>query len=76
MEEKTLSHTFGQEGMQVPFAKEDPLIDYLPPIDIEDEEQDGGYSAVTSKAYLVPHVEGGGAHAPTRGFPVALQEGP
>ena len=62
--------------MKVPYSKEDPLIEQLPPIHIEDEEKDGGYNAVTSRAYLVPHAEGGGAHAPIRGFLVSLQEFP
>ena len=72
LEARSLFHNLGQEGMKVPFAKEDPLIEQLPPIHFEDEEKDGGYNVVTSRAYLVPHAEEGGAHAPTGGFLVSL----
>ena len=76
LEARSLFHNLGKEGMRVPFVKEDPLIEKLPPIHIEDEEKDGGYNTVTYRAYLVPHAEGGGAHAPTGGFLVSLQEVP
>ena len=65
LEARSLFHNLRQEGIKDPSAKKDPLIEQLPPIHIEDEEKDGGYSAVTSRAYLVPHAEEGGEHAPT-----------
>ena len=34
LEARSLFHNLGQEGMKVPFAKEDPLIEQLPPIHI------------------------------------------
>ena len=43
------------------------------PTHIDEEE---GNNAVTSRAHPVPHVEGGGAHAPTGGILVSLQEVP
>ena len=43
------------------------------PIDIDGEE---GKIDVTSRAHPVPHVEGGGAHAPIGGILVSLQEVP
>ena len=76
LEERSLSHVFGQESMKVPFSKEDPLIKQMTPIHIKEEEEDGGYNAVTSRAYLVPHAEEGGAHAPIGGILVSLQEIP
>ena len=68
LEARSLFDNLGKEGMKVPFAKKDPLIEQLPPIHIEEEEKDGDYRAVTSRVYLVPHAEEGGAHAPTGGF--------
>ena len=62
--------------MQVPFSKEDPLIEQVTPIHIEEEEKDGGNSVGTSRSYLVPHVEEGGAHAPIGGILVLLQKIP
>ena len=76
LEARYLFHYLGQEGIKGPFAKKEPLIKQLPPIHIEDEENDGGYNVVTSRAYLVPHAKEGGAHAPTEGFLVSLQEVP
>ena len=61
--------------MEIPFIKEDPLIERFP-IHSKEEKKVEGNNAVTSRAHLVPHVEEGGAHAPTKGFLVALQEGP
>ena len=53
LKERYLFHSLGQEGMKGPFEKEDPLIEQLPPIHIEDKEKDGGYNTVTSRAHLV-----------------------
>ena len=56
--------------MGITFSKEDPTVEMFP-IHIEEDE---GNSAVTSRAHPVPHAEGGGAHAPTGGILVSLQE--
>ena len=36
LESISLSHILGQEGMKVPFSKEDPLIEKVTPIHIEE----------------------------------------
>ena len=63
-------HILEQEGMGISFSQEDPTVDMLP-IHIEGYE---GNNAVTSRAHPVPHAEEGGAHAPTGGILVSLQE--
>ena len=65
-------HILEQEGMGISFSQEDPTVEMLP-IHIEEDE---GNSVVTSRAHLVPHAEGGGAHAPIGGILVVLQEVP
>ena len=65
-------HILEQEGMGIYFSQEDPTIEMFP-IHIGGDE---GNKAVTSRAYLVPHAEGGGAHALTGGILVSLQEVP
>ena len=65
-------HILGQEGMGISFSQEDPTIEMFP-IHIDEDE---GNNAVTSRAHLVPHAEGRGAHAPIGGILVSLQEVP
>ena len=65
-------HILGQEGMGISFSQEDPTIEILP-IHIDEDE---GNNIVTSRAHLVPHAEGGGAHDPIGGILVSLQEIP
>ena len=48
----------------------------MTPIHIEEKDKDGSNIVVTSRAYIVPHAEEGGAHAPTGGIFVSLQEIP
>lgn len=62
--------------MEIPFSKEDPLIEKVIPIHVEEEEKAGGNNAVISRAYLAPHAEVDGELAPTRGILVSLQEVP
>ena len=69
---RPLVHILEQEGMGISFSQEDPTIEMLP-IHIEEDE---GNNAVTSRAYPVPHAEGGGAHAPIGGILVSSQEVP
>ena len=65
-------HILEQEGMRISFSQEDPTVEMLP----NHIEEDEGNNVVTSRAYPVPHAEGGGAHAPTGGILVPLQEVP
>ena len=58
--------------MGISFSQEDPTIEMFP-IHIDEDE---GNNAVTSRAHPVPHAEEGGAHAPTGGILVYLQEVP
>ena len=60
LEVKLLVHILEQEGMGITFSQRDPIVKMLP-THIDGEE---GNNAVTSRAHPVPHVEGGGAHAP------------
>ena len=71
-EAKPPVHILEQEGMGITFSQRDPIFEMLP-THIDEEE---GNNAVTSRAHPVPHVEEGGAHAPTRGILVPLQEIP
>ena len=72
LESRPISHIPKQEGMEISFSQEDPIIGWLT---IHIEEDDGNI-VVTSRAHLVPHAEERGAHDPTRGFLVTLQEVP
>ena len=65
-------HILEQEGMRISFAQGDPTIEVFP-THIDGVE---GNNAVTFRAHKVPHAEGEGAHAPTRGILVLLQEFP
>ena len=67
-----LSHIPKQEGMGISFSQEDPIIGGFP-IHIDEDE---GNNIVTSRAHPVPHAKEGGAHDPTRGIIVSLQEVP
>lgn len=58
--------------MEIPFIKEDPLIERFP-IHSKEEKKVEGNNAVTSRAHLVPHAEVYGALAPARGILVSLQ---
>ena len=71
-EEKPPIHILEQEGMEITFSQRDPIVEMLP-THIDGEE---GNNAVRSRAHLVPHAEEGGAHAPTGGILVSLQEFP
>ena len=71
-EAKPPVHILEQKGMGITFSQRDPIIEMLP-THIDEEE---GNSAVTSRAHPVPHAEEGGAHAPTGGILVSLQEVP
>ena len=75
LESRTLSHILEQERMKIHFAKEDPILGNFP-IHIGEEEKFEGNNAVMSRAYLEPHVEVEGAHAPKRGILVSLKEIP
>ena len=54
--------------MGISFSEKDPIIGMFP-IHVAEVE---GNSAITSRDYLVPHVEEGGAPAPTGGIHVSL----
>ena len=53
LEERPLSYILEQEGMEIPFSKEDPIIGRLP-IHIDEDE---GNITVMSRVYLAPHAE-------------------
>ena len=72
-EAKPLVHILGQEGMGISFSQEDPTMEMLPTHINEEEE---GNNTITSRAHPVAHAEGRGAHAPTGGILVSLQEDP
>ena len=72
LDAKPLSHIPKQEGMGISFSREDPIVEMLP-THIDGVE---GNIVVTYRAHPLPHAEGGGAHAPTRGILVFLQEVP
>ena len=72
LEARSLAHILGQEGIKIPFLKEDPLIEKVTPIHIEEEEKVGGKNVVISRAYLAPHEKVEGALSPTRGILVSL----
>ena len=72
-EERPPVHILEQEGMVISFSQENPTIEMFP-THIDEEEE--GNNVVTSRAHPVPHAEGGGAHAPTGGILVSLQEVP
>ena len=71
-EEKSSSHILEQESMEISFPKRDPIIGGFPIHIVEIE----GNSTVSSRYYLVPHVEEGGPLAPSRGMLASLQESP
>ena len=70
LEEKPPVHILEQEGMGITFSQRDPIVEMLP-THIDEEE---GNNIVTSIEHPVSHAEGGGAHAPTGGILVSLQE--
>ena len=63
---------FGTRRQRDLFPKEDPIIGGLP-THVEEAE---GNNTVTSRFDIAPHVEGGGALAPTRGIISSLQGSP
>ena len=69
---KPLFHIPKKEGMGIYFSQEDPIVEMFP-THIDGVE---GNNVVTSRSYLVPHVEGGGAHDPTGWILGSLQEVP
>ena len=71
-EEKFLVHILEQEGMGITFSQRDPIVEMLP----THIDEEGGNSAITSRAHPVPHAEGGGSHDPIGGILVLLQEVP
>ena len=58
-----------QGGKEIPFPKEDPIIGGFS----THVEEAKGSSAIISRFDLAPHVEEGGALAPTRGILASLQ---
>ena len=72
LEARSLFHIPKQEGMGISFSQSDQIYERFP-IHINGDE---GNIVVTSRAYPVPHAEGGGAHAPIGGIIVSLQEVP
>ena len=58
--------------MGISFTQGDPIIGGFP-IHIDEDE---GNNVVTYRAHLAPHAKEGGAHAPTGGILVSLQEAP
>ena len=72
LEERPSSCILAQGCKEIPFPKEDPIIGGLP-THVEKAE---GNSVFISRVDLVPHVEGRGALAPTRGILAALQGSP
>ena len=71
-EENISSHTFEQGSMEISFSKRDTIIGRLP-IHVAEIE---GNNTVSSRDYLVPHAEEGGALAPSRGILASLQGSP
>ena len=69
LEVRPISYFLKQEGMDIHFSKEDPVIGRFP-IHIDEEE---GNNTVMSRVYLAPHAEEEGALAPTRGILASLQ---
>ena len=72
LEARNSSCILAQDGKEIPFPKEDPIIGGLP-IHVEETK---GNIAGRSGVDLAPHAEGGGALAPTRGIIVSLQGSP
>ena len=68
-EARPSSCILAQGGKEIPFPKKDPIIGGFP-IHVDEAK---GNSAVRSGVDLAPHVEEGGALAPTRGILVSLQ---
>ena len=72
MEARPSSCILAQGGKEILFPKEDPIIGGIP----THIEEDEGNNAVISRFDLVPHAEGKGKLAPTRGILAALQGSP
>ena len=68
LEARPSSCILAQGVMEVSLSREDLILEEFPTY--VDEEK--GNSAANHRADLVPHVEGGGAHAPIRGILASL----